>query len=494
MSESCVVEVYENETFNRGKGWLPHTETPYVMKANFAACKPLDEIAVPSSEWQWSTNWKISKMPGVTDSEGWEYASRFSRFKNQNRQPKTEAAWSRARRRLWTRVMRREAIVKNVDIPKITQKVQMGLSSIHAARLKIEEIMKQMPEAAESDQMRSLVTSVNRNIAEILSAIENAEKQCQQNQEQMSMDERNKANTFLSNPNNNKNGAGSDPTTNTIANTPVVLKKLKNDVLKEQAAIERALDPAIAVLNEPPSSGSKTRPHAGSNAGERGIPIRGVSNRGNSFSNGNSVSGSFNQSSMAGNPRAGFGNKGSMSGRPGKSDSITGNPNDRRSFFEGENGRDHGNGDGNPDFSRLNGVKKNEVKSGAAGAFNPSLFMKNSNHNSIKLNENDEVEDGVFVDRSTQDLIISSKLIPIDEVTVMQEIIDERSVEIEKIHKGLVEVNNLFVDLSKLVKEQQVEIDTIYGNVDESHQKTKEAFNHIIEANRLHQQGGCVIS
>lgn len=56
----------------------------------------------------------------------------------------------------------------------------------------------------------------------------------------------------------------------------------------------------------------------------------------------------------------------------------------------------------------------------------------------------------------------------------MQEIIDERSVEIEKvrrkitrsnyssitgllqIHKGLVEVNNLFVDLSKLVKEQQV--------------------------------------
>ena len=82
MSESCAVEVYENEYFHRIHGWQPHLETPYVMKANLTPCKPLDEITVPSVEWTWSTNWKIIKMPGVTDSEGWEYASRFYRFKN----------------------------------------------------------------------------------------------------------------------------------------------------------------------------------------------------------------------------------------------------------------------------------------------------------------------------------------------------------------------------------------------------------------------------
>lgn len=484
MSESCAVEVYENESFHRLKGWIPHPEMPFVMKANFAPCKPLDEINVPSNEWIWSTNWKISKMAGVTDSEGWEYASRFSRFKNQNRQPKSEAVWSRARRRLWIRIMRREAMVKNVDIPKVTQKVQMGLTSIHAARLKIEEIMKQAPEAAETDQMRTLVTSVNRNIVEILSAIENAEKQCQQNQEQIANDERNKANSFLSNP-SKATSNGTDNGATSLANTPAVLKKLKNDVLKEQAAIERALDPSLAAINEPPPPPSKALLSSGRDrsGSERGaVPIRGNNlNRGNSFihsSNGAGVAGSYNQ-------RPSF--KGSLSSRPGKSDSIS----DRRG---GAIDGDDNNDPGTPDLSRLNSMRKNEVKSGSAGAFNPSLFVNNTQPSSIKLNENDEIEDGVFVDRSTQDLIISSKLVPVDEVTVMQEIIDERHTEIEKIHKGLVEVNNLFNDLSKLVKEQEVEINTIYGNVDESHRKTKEAFAHIVEANSLHQTGNCIIA
>jgi hypothetical protein len=81
MAESCVIEVYENESYSRSKGWLPFSECPYTMKATMTPCKPIEEITVPSSEWAWSTNWKISKMPGVTDAEGWEYASRFSRFK-----------------------------------------------------------------------------------------------------------------------------------------------------------------------------------------------------------------------------------------------------------------------------------------------------------------------------------------------------------------------------------------------------------------------------
>jgi hypothetical protein len=51
----------------------------------------------------------------------------------------------------------------------------------------------------------------------------------------------------------------------------------------------------------------------------------------------------------------------------------------------------------------------------------------------------------------------------VDEATVMQSIIDEREVEIKKIHKGIVQVQDMFVDLSRIVKEQQVGHLLIYG-------------------------------
>jgi hypothetical protein len=213
MAESCVIEVYENESYSRSKGWLPFSECPYTMKATMTPCKPIEEITVPSSEWAWSTNWKISKMPGVTDAEGWEYASRFSRFKAKNRAPKSEAMFSTARRRLWTRIMRREPVVKSADIGKILSKVQSGLASIHAARVKIEEIMRQAPEAATSDQMRSLVASVERNIADILSVIDQAEQQ-----------------------QSGGTASSSSASGKTVNNTPAVLKKLRNDVIKEQVS------------------------------------------------------------------------------------------------------------------------------------------------------------------------------------------------------------------------------------------------------------------
>lgn len=123
MSETCVIEIYENQTFTRLGGWVAHEALPYSMKPSMIACKPLEDITLPNAQWTWVTNWKTSKMPGVTDGDGWEYASRFSRFSTQNRVPKAEAAWSRARRRLWIRVMRREATIKQADLSKALSKV-----------------------------------------------------------------------------------------------------------------------------------------------------------------------------------------------------------------------------------------------------------------------------------------------------------------------------------------------------------------------------------
>lgn len=220
MSESCAVEIYENERLHRRKGWIPNNKEPFVMKETLVPCKPLDEITVPSSEWLWSTNWKIIKMPGTTDEDGWEYASKYIRFKVKNRTPKPEQSYStKARRRLWTRIMRREIGVKATEITKVLPKIQAGLSSINATRKKIEEIMKYSPAASESDEMRLLVTTVYRNIQEILSIIDQAEKQ-------------------IALPNTNNNNVISRPTNlQPQLPNPAVLKKLRNDVLREQVCI-----------------------------------------------------------------------------------------------------------------------------------------------------------------------------------------------------------------------------------------------------------------
>lgn len=77
--------------------------------------------------------------------------------------------------------------------------VQAGLSSIHTARVKIESILSSAPEAMETEQMISLVNSVQRNIADIISILEEAERQ----------------------------GGRTDI-------SPAANKKLRNDILKEE--------------------------------------------------------------------------------------------------------------------------------------------------------------------------------------------------------------------------------------------------------------------
>jgi hypothetical protein len=177
MSETCAIEIWENQIYQQ-KQWVPYPESPFSMKPSLIPCKPLEEIQLPNSDWAWVSNWKISKMPGATDGSGWEYASRHSRFQNKQRAPKpSESMWSRARRRLWIRVMRRDATIKSADLTKALAKVQQGLSSVHAARLKIEQISKQSPEAIESEQMINLANSVQRNIADLLSILDQAEQQ-----------------------------------------------------------------------------------------------------------------------------------------------------------------------------------------------------------------------------------------------------------------------------------------------------------------------------
>ena len=56
------------------------------------------------------------------------------------------------------------------------------------------------------------------------------------------------------------------------------------------------------------------------------------------------------------------------------------------------------------------------------------------------------------------------------------------------------EVNEMFADLSRIVKEQQILIDTIDDNVDESHVRTQEAYENVVQASVLQKEGNCIIS
>lgn len=470
MSESCAIEIYENERQYRRYGWVSYAKEPFAMKETLAPCKPLDEITVPSSEWQWSTNWKIIKMPGATDEDGWEYASKYSRFKIKNRTPKIEPKWCKARRRLWIRVMRREIGVKATEITKVLPRIQAGLTSINGTRKKIEEIMRYSPTAADTDEMRQLVTTVYRNIQEILSVIDQAEKQ-------------------VSNPITTPNNR--NPTNVQLPN-PGILKKLKNEVLREQVAIERAIDPTLPSASVTPVTASQkiavnNKVSFASSSGNNGSVASSLSSsyRSASFTNNNNSMAMQSRNSFRGGSIGSAKLMGFEEGRYSET-----RPSEFSTISEAEE---------TLSLEQYSSKKKSSaVKSGSAKAFDPSMFANTGNNNNhimitSRLGEEDEIEDGVFVDRSKQDLLISQKLIPIDETTVMQEIIDERSREIEKIHVGIVELNEMFKDLSRLVKEQEEEIGTICENIDTANAQTKVAFQQIVEANSLHQNGACII-
>jgi hypothetical protein len=74
MTESVVVEIFENQIHLSMKGWIEDRKTPYSLKRDNSPCKPLEEFSLPGSEWSWASNWRIDKKPGLTDDDGWEYA------------------------------------------------------------------------------------------------------------------------------------------------------------------------------------------------------------------------------------------------------------------------------------------------------------------------------------------------------------------------------------------------------------------------------------
>jgi hypothetical protein len=354
MSESRAFEVYECQSYSRAAKWQPHGEIPWATKDPPAPCLPLHEITLPNDEWVWTSEWMVVKRPGATDEGGWEYASRISRFLAENRPPKAEAhQWSTVRRRLWTRSMRREMGIRTADIPKALLKIQTSLASIHGARVRIEEITKQSPQAAQNEQMVALIQHVKKNIGDVISSLDQISAHL------------------------HKNGSPSPTTT-------AAVKKLRNDVVKEdvgspypltllsyrsfllclfsQAAIDRAVSP------------DKTSPRLNANRDFQRLQQKGQSH-------------SFGESRALGG-----------AGKP---------PVQRGSSFAATTAL---NSTRMPTLNELNEANfKMEsrgaggvtgVKSGRADTFNPSVFQSANSASG-------EGEQGLFVDRNKRELQIS---------------------------------------------------------------------------------------
>ena len=70
MSESFVVEIYENQQqkrFSSDKTWIPSRKMPWLVAAAidefmlFQCIEP-DEMVLPAANWCWMSNWRIENV------------------------------------------------------------------------------------------------------------------------------------------------------------------------------------------------------------------------------------------------------------------------------------------------------------------------------------------------------------------------------------------------------------------------------------------------
>lgn len=423
-----IIELHEHQQYKQ-RAWVPDKNNPWITKQGRSSSPP-DEISLPGPDWGWSSNWKYEVKAGITDREGWEYASNPSRYDTPGRTPKPEKLWSdTSRRRLWTRAMKKKEAPPIHTFAETTPKVQNGLKNIHLVRVKIEEIMMNDLDAADSSEMLALVAPVKNNILHICRLLDVVEER------------------------------------GVTASELTVINKLRNDISKEESAITRA-------VSRPGSRPAKLP--GGFTPLQKNSTFAGSSSSILGGSTATSDRSLKKNHSMAEMP-------------PPANDGFL--PLQKNSSF-GKRGVATGSGtSGTGGMDAAAAAASNGVKRGTAGSFDPSLLSSTASPTSPG--------EGMFVPRSGYDQrqvqVIEKKLKPVDESEINLSLIEERTQRIEEMNRDIVRVKELFTDLSILIKEQEVEIERMAENIDESHARTATAFGQIMEANEL-QKESCAIS
>jgi hypothetical protein len=144
------------------------------------------------------------------------------RFLSTNRATKVTRGWRDAsRRRKWSRVMRRDSRAGlAAQFQDAMPKIQNGLRSINAVRMRLEMVARAAPEELHKKQIVNLVETVRNNMHETLSLLVRLDTTAGANQKHAT-----------------------------------VIKKLKHDLAKEEAAIDAVVKLALI---SPSASGTNT--------------------------------------------------------------------------------------------------------------------------------------------------------------------------------------------------------------------------------------------
>lgn len=274
--------------------------------------------------------------------------------------------------------MRREAgIAKGADLTRIMPKIQFGLKSINNARMRIEEIMRQAPEAAQSAVMMNLVSSVQKNIIDINTALDQVESQ---------------------------QGA----TTHTA-----IIRKLRNDVNKEEVCpcsvclwfffvcssfsvrlicnfhfSQQAIERALYSGNNGESS-TRASMSGGGNGTNGGPGLK-------RFGSNNSMIPSADDQQLNNNVNNG------VNGSKQNKVSVLNNGNTNTNTTNNNNNSSNSNSAASS--------SKQVVKGGSAGAFSPSVMKSNNskktNNATMSFDDDWAAEDGVFLDRTDHERMI----------------------------------------------------------------------------------------
>ena len=150
------------------------------------------------------------------------------RFLSTDRATKVTRGWrDTSRRRKWSRVMRRDSRAGMVaQYQDAMPKIQNGLRSINAVRMRLEMVARAAPEELHKKQIVNLVESVRNNMHETLALLIRLDSAAGANQKHST-----------------------------------VIKKLKHDLAKEEAAIDAVVK--MAELNKTPGPSLSNSPTTG---------------------------------------------------------------------------------------------------------------------------------------------------------------------------------------------------------------------------------------
>ena len=308
------------------------------------------------------------------------HSSRYERHSGKDRKPKPEKKWNdKSRRRLWVRIMRREALhggrTNSGSGQGMLDRVKSGLATIHNARLKIEQTMKSDPDSVSASKRNDLIISVRKNVEDISSMLQQAEQQQQ-----------------------TTNGTSSK------CSTISVLQKLRRDCEKEKDAIEAALQ-----LNQKNQGGLPGR--------DRSATVNALA-----LEDGEPQFTRLNKSNKTGSfivPKA---------NTPVPPVTVFGNNNLIRNTSAVRNSTNMTSTTGGG--GAVTGGSSKTVVQGGKGANTFSLDKLVSTNTDLTP---DEIRDGHYMSETLQTKLIEQKLMGKDEATVMQELIDERNLAIDEV-------------------------------------------------------------